>query len=110
MIISTTEHLPGHQYRIIGGIFGITTMSPNMFSNLGASLKNLVGGEIGAYTKIVTKSRNRAIARMEHNADQLGADAIVMMRFDSDSITGDMETVIAYGTAVKFTNQDGDKD
>lgn len=110
MIISTTERIPNHHYRIIGSIFGITTMSPNMFSNLGANLKNLVGGEIGAYTKIVTKSRNRAITRMEDNAAKLNADAIVMMRFDSDSITGDVETVIAYGTAVKFIDQDSDKD
>ncbi|QBP18581.1 heavy metal-binding domain-containing protein [Acetilactobacillus jinshanensis] len=105
MIISTTEHLPGHQYKVLGGVMGIVTMSPNVVSNLGASLKNLIGGEIGAYTKIVAKSRDRALNRMKSNAQKLGADAVVMMRFDSDSISRDMETVIAYGTAVKFTDK-----
>ena len=78
MLITTTEKIPGQEYEVLGEVFGVTTQSRNVVSDFGAGLKNLVGGEIK------------------------GADAVVMMRFDSGSISGDMQSVVAYGTAVKF--------
>ncbi|MFD1318621.1 heavy metal-binding domain-containing protein [Loigolactobacillus zhaoyuanensis] len=102
ILVTTTEHIPGQEYEIIGEVFGLTTQSKNFAKNIGAGLKNLVGGEIKAYTELLTEARDIAIERLRHNASELGADAVVMMRFDSDSISADMETVAAYGTAVKF--------
>lgn len=102
ILVSTTERIPGVEYEIIGEVFGITTQSKNVVKNIGAGLKNLVGGEIKAYTELLSEARDIAIDRMRENAVKMGADAVVMMRFDSDSISQDMETVAAYGTAVKF--------
>ncbi|WP_245994902.1 heavy metal-binding domain-containing protein [Companilactobacillus furfuricola] len=102
ILITTTENIPGKQYEIIGEVFGLTTQSKNVVKNIGAGLKNIVGGEIKAYTELLTEARDIAIERLQENAVKMGADAVVMMRFDSDSISQDMETVAAYGTAVKF--------
>lgn len=102
MLITTTEMVPGHDYEILGEVFGVTTQSKNVFSDFGAGLKNMVGGEIKGYTKMLQKSREVAIARLREEAMAKGADAVVMMRFDSGSIGADMQSVVAYGTAVKF--------
>lgn len=104
ILITTTENIPGKNYEIIGEVFGVTTQSRDVLSNFGAGLKNIVGGEIKGYTKMLTTSRNNAIDRMCDEALEKGADAIVMMRFDSGSIMQDMQSVVAYGTAVKFIN------
>lgn len=100
--MTTTENIPGRQYEIIGEVFGLTTQSKNVFSNIGAGLKNVVGGEIKAYTSMLHDSREKAIERLREEAQNKGADAVVMMRFDSGAIGGDMQSVAAYGTAVKF--------
>jgi uncharacterized protein YbjQ (UPF0145 family) len=102
ILVTTTENIPGRQYEIIGEVFGLTTQSKNVFSNIGAGLKNVVGGEIKAYTSMLHDSREKAIERLREEAQNKGADAVVMMRFDSGAIGGDMQSVAAYGTAVKF--------
>ncbi|WP_125589366.1 heavy metal-binding domain-containing protein [Companilactobacillus jidongensis] len=102
ILVTTTERIPGKEYEIIGEVFGLTTQSKNVVKNIGAGLKNIVGGEIKAYTELLSEARDIAIERLRDNAVKMGADAVVMMRFDSDSISADMETVAAYGTAVKF--------
>ncbi|WP_157052285.1 heavy metal-binding domain-containing protein [Lacticaseibacillus brantae] len=102
ILISTTENIPGKTYTVIGEVFGLTTQSKNVVSDIGASLKNLVGGEIKAYTNMLLESRETAIQRLKDEAASKGADAVVMMRFDSGSIGSDMQSVVAYGTAVKF--------
>ncbi|MGX4686218.1 heavy metal-binding domain-containing protein [Vagococcus sp. JNUCC 83] len=102
MLITTTETIPGKTYEIIGEVFGLTTNSKNVVRDIGASFKNLVGGEIKAYTEMQEESRELAIQRLKENAEKMGADAIVMMRFDSGSIGTDMQSVAAYGTAVTF--------
>ncbi|WP_125982682.1 heavy metal-binding domain-containing protein [Loigolactobacillus iwatensis] len=102
ILVTTTEQIPGQAYEVIGEVFGLTTQSKNIAKNIGAGLKNLVGGEIKAYTELLSDARDIAIQRLRANAVALGADAVVMMRFDSDSISTDMETVAAYGTAVRF--------
>ncbi|GKQ42804.1 UPF0145 protein [Companilactobacillus sp. RD055328] len=102
LLVTTTETIPGKEYEIIGEVFGLTTQSKNVFKNIGASFKNVVGGEIKAYTEMMTESRDISIDRLRENAKEMGADAIVMMRFDSGSIGTDMQSVAAYGTAVKF--------
>ena len=102
MIVTTTERIPGKEYEILGEVFGVTTQSKNAFSDIGASLKSFVGGEVKAYTNMLEESREVAIQRLKANAKEMGADAIVMMRFDSGSIMQEMQSVVAYGTAVKF--------
>lgn len=102
MLVVTTENIPGKEYEVLGEVFGLTTQSKNLFKNIGAGLKNLVGGEIGAYSEMLEDSRDIAIDRLRENAAKMGADAVVMMRFDSGSIGTDMQSVAAYGTAVKF--------
>lgn len=102
MLVTTTETIPGQSYTVIGEVFGVTTQSRNMVSDFGAGLKSLVGGEIKGYTKMLENSREEAIERLRESATEAGADAVVMMRFDSGSISGDMQSVVAYGTAVKF--------
>ncbi|HJA73189.1 MAG TPA: heavy metal-binding domain-containing protein [Candidatus Limosilactobacillus faecipullorum] len=104
MLITTTERIPGHEYEVLGEVFGVTTQSRNMVSDIGAGLKSLVGGEVREYTKMLQASREEAIERLRQEAQAKGADAVVMMRFDSGSIAGDMQSVVAYGTAVKFTD------
>lgn len=104
MLITTTENIPGHKYEVLGEVYGLTTQSKNVLSNIGAGLKNIVGGEIKAYTNMLHESRKKAISRMKDQAIEKGADAVVMMRFDSGSISTDMQSVVAYGTAVRFVD------
>ena len=102
MLVVTTENIPGKKYEVLGEVFGVTTQSKNFVRNIGAGLKNIDGGEIKDYTKMLHEARMVAIERMKQEATEKGADAIVMMRFDSGSILQDMQSVVAYGTAVKF--------
>ncbi|PWF99790.1 heavy metal-binding domain-containing protein [Levilactobacillus bambusae] len=102
VLVTTTEQIPGKQYEIIGEVFGLTTQSKNVIKNIGAGLKSVVGGEIKSFTELMTETRDTSVARLKANAAELGADAVVMMRYDTDSISEGMETVTAYGTAVKF--------
>ena len=102
ILVTTTENIPGQDYEIIGEVFGLTTQSKNILRNAGAGMKNLVGGEIKDYTKMMVEARDVAVERLRANAVEQGADAVVMMRFDSGSIGTDMQSVAAYGTAVKF--------
>lgn len=104
MLVVTTEQIPGKKYEVISEVFGVTTQSKNIASNLGASFKNLVGGEIKAYTKMLHQAREVAIERLIVAATEKEADAIVMMRFDSGSIASDMQSVVAYGTAVRYVD------
>lgn len=102
LLVTTTEHIPGKEYEVIGEVFGLTTQSKNVLRNMGAALKNVVGGEIKDYTKMLDEARNISVDRLRKNARDMGADAVVMMRFDSSSIGTDMQSVAAYGTAVKY--------
>ena len=77
MLITTTENVPGHDYEVIGEVFGVTTQSRNLISDFGAGLKNIVGGEIKGYTKMLQTSREKAIQRMTDEASKKGADAVV---------------------------------
>lgn len=102
LLVTTTEHIPGKEYEVIGEVFGLTTQSKNVLRNMGAALKNVVGGEIKDYTKMLDEARNISVDRLRKNARDMGGDAVVMMRFDSGSIGTDMQSVAAYGTAVKY--------
>ncbi|AUJ31784.1 heavy metal-binding domain-containing protein [Liquorilactobacillus nagelii DSM 13675] len=105
ILIVTTENIPGKKYQALGEVFGVTTQSKNVLRNIGAGLKNIVGGEIKDYTKMLEESRQVSVERLRQNAAKMGADAVVMMRFDSGSIGQDMQSVVAYGTAVKYLSE-----
>jgi uncharacterized protein YbjQ (UPF0145 family) len=74
----------------------------NIFSNLGAMLRTLVGGEVGGYTQLLTESRVHAVERLRNAAAEKGANAVIAMRFDCSEIANIMNEIAAYGTAVKI--------
>lgn len=99
----TMNDVPGHEViEVYGEVFGVMTRSRNAFSNIGAGLKSIVGGEIGAYTKLLSDSRIEATERMKEAAAKQGANAVIAMRFDTGEIGNNMNEVAAYGTAVKL--------
>lgn len=101
MIIVTTENIPNHQVKeVIGPVFGLTVRARGIGKDIVASLKGLVGGEVSQYTEMLEDARKQAMDRMVKNAAAMGANAIVMMRFDSGEIGQNMSEIIAYGTAV----------
>lgn len=101
MIVVTTENLPGRKVRqAIGQVYGVVVRSRGLGGNLMASLRSIVGGEIKEYTQLLEDARRHAIDRMVQNAQAMGADAVVMMRFDSAEMGQSMSEIVAYGTAV----------
>lgn len=101
MIVATTENIAGHRVtQHLGQCFGVVVRSRGLGSNIAAGLRSLVGGEIKEYTRLVEDTRRHALDRLVENASAMGANAIVMMRFDSGDIGTTMNEVVAYGTAV----------
>src|SRR6185369_13568251 len=103
MLVVTTNDLPGYKIEeTYGEVFGLIVRSRNVFSNFGASLRTIVGGEVKGYTTLLSDSREHALARLRAAAAEKGANAVLAMRFDSGDIGGVMNEVAAYGTAVKI--------
>ncbi len=101
MLVTTTENPAGYRtQKVLGQVFGVVVRSRSLVGNIGAAFKSLAGGEIKQYTRLVEDARRHAIDRMIENAALLGANAVVMMRFDSSEIGQTMSEVAAYGTAV----------
>jgi uncharacterized protein YbjQ (UPF0145 family) len=101
VLIVTMNEIPGYRItEVHGDVFGLVVRARNYFSNLGAQLMTIAGGEVAGYTKLLTDSRNQARERMWREARARGANAIVAMRFDCNEIGGIMSEVAAYGTAV----------
>ncbi len=101
MIIVTSENVAGHRVRETKGqVFGVVVRSRGIGGNIMAGLRSLGGGEIPEYTQLLEEARRHAIDRMVENATAMGANAIVMMRFDSAEIGQTMSEIVAYGTAV----------
>jgi len=101
MLVATTENIAGH--RIIetkGQCFGVVVRSRGLGGNIMAGLRSLAGGEITEYTVMIEEARRHAIDRLVQNATAMGANAVVMMRFDSSEIGQTMSEIVAYGTAV----------
>ena len=101
MLVTTTENIPGYKRsRTLGQVFGVVVRSRGLGGNIVASLRSIVGGEIHEYTQLLEETRKQAVDRMVKNATLMGANAIVMMRFDSSEIGQTMSEIVAYGTAV----------
>ena len=104
MILTTTEHIPGKEYEILGLVRGSTIQSKNIGRDISQSFKTLVGGELKAYNDMMNDARALATKRMVAEAEALGADAIVNVRYASSAVMQGAAEVIAYGTAVRFCN------
>ncbi len=101
MIVVNTETIAGYQIVQVKGIVqGNTVRSKHAGRDIMAGLKNLVGGELKGYTELLTESRREAIQRMMAQAQQLGANAIVNVRFTTSAVTSGAAELYAYGTAV----------
>lgn len=100
MIMVTTNDIPGYRIQaVLGEVMGLTVRSLNIGTSITAGFRSIGGGEIPEYTKIMYESRQEVMHRMATEAQQRGANAVVAMRFDTDSIERFSE-VCAYGTAV----------
>lgn len=102
MIVVNTEHIPGCNYQVISLVTGASILTKNYFQDVGSGFRNLVGGEMGAYTKMLEESRDKAIQKMIAQAQAMGADAIVNVRFASSSIVQGGAEILVSGTAVKI--------
>jgi len=103
MIVTTTENIVGYQItESLGQVFGVVVRSRGLGGNFIAGLRSIIGGEIKEYSALVEDTRRHAIDRLVANAAAMGADAVVMMRFDSGEIGQTMSEVVAYGTAVRL--------
>jgi uncharacterized protein YbjQ (UPF0145 family) len=106
MLISTMNDLPGYDIEeVYGEVFGLTVRSRNVGSQLGASFKSLVGGELKGMTKMLAEGRAHATERLVEEATGKGANAIVAFRFDTSELGGTWTEICAYGTAVKATKR-----
>ena len=103
MLITTANDIPGYEITdVYGEVFGLTVRSRNAFSQLGAGLKSIMGGELKGMTKALVDSRNDVITRMTEEAETKGANAIVAMRFDTSEMGDTWTEICAYGTAVRI--------
>ncbi len=103
MILSTIDEIPGYEIsEVIGIVTGNVVTSKHVGRDIAAALKTLVGGEIKGYTEMLTEARNEAIERMVKEAERLGADAIVGVRFASSYVMTGAAEILVYGTAVKL--------
>lgn len=101
MLIVTTNDIPGKQITEVKGLVqGSTVQSKHIGRDIGAGLKNLVGGEISGYSEMMADARNIALERLIAEAENLGANAIIGMRYQTSQIMNAASEVIAYGTAV----------
>ena len=101
MIITTTSDIPGKKVvKTLGLVRGNTIRARHVGKDIMAGLKNLVGGEIYEYTKLMAESREQATDRMREDAERLGANAIVGARFTTSMIMGAAAELLAYGTAI----------
>ena len=101
MIVTTTETISGKKVvKTLGLVKGNTIRARHVGRDIVAGFRNIVGGEIVEYTKMLAESREQALDRMQKEAEKLGANAVVGMRFITASIMGGAAELLAYGTAV----------
>jgi uncharacterized protein YbjQ (UPF0145 family) len=102
VLISTMNDLPGYEIEeVFGEVFGLTVRSRNVGSQIGASLKSLVGGELAGMTKMLAEGRAHATERLVEEAEGKGANAIVAFRFDTSELGTTWTEICAYGTAIR---------
>ena len=105
MILVNTDYITGYNLLMLGLVKGSTVQSKHIGKDIGAGFKSIIGGELRSYTEMMEEARQTATERMTAEANALGVDAIVNVRFTTSAITQGAAEVIAYGTAVKFIGQ-----
>ena len=101
MLVTTTNEIEGHRVtKYLGLVRGITVRSRSVLGNIGAGFQSLFGGNISIYTDLAEKAREEAYELMVQHAAQVGANAVIAMRYDANEITDGITEVLAYGTAV----------
>ncbi|HYV88786.1 MAG TPA: heavy metal-binding domain-containing protein [Candidatus Polarisedimenticolia bacterium] len=107
MLVTTTETVPGQRrVKTLGQVFGVVVRSRGLGGNIIAGLRSIAGGEIHEYTQLLEETRRQAIDRLVKNATLMGANAVLMMRFDSSEIGQYMSEIVAYGTAAVLEPDD----
>ena len=101
MLLVNIDYLPGKELEVLGLVKGTVVQSKNFGKDFMAGMKTLVGGEITGYTEMLVEARQIATKRMVDEAQALGADAVINMRYGASSVMQGAAEVIAYGTAVK---------
>ena len=102
MILVTTDGIADKKLQVLGLVKGSTIQTVNMIRDIGSGLKTLVGGELSKYNEMMNDARALATKRMVQEAEELGADAIVAIRYASSAVMQSAAEVMAYGTAVKI--------
>ena len=102
MLIVTTDYISGKDIEMLGMVKGSTIQSKHLGNDIAQSFKTLVGGELKSYTEMMNEARALATKRMVAEAEALGADAVVCVRYASAGVMQGAAEVIAYGTALKF--------
>lgn len=102
MKIVTVETLQGENYEPLGIVTGSTIQSKNMFADFGQGLKSMVGGELKSYTDMMDKARDMATQRMVDQAKKMDADAIIGVRYTTNSIMAQAAEVLVFGTAIRY--------
>ena len=103
MILTNTETIPGREIiEVLDIARGSTVRARNIGRDIFAGLKNIIGGEIEEYTRLQARAREQAIERMIMDAEELGADAVVNVRFSTAMVMQGAAEILAYGTAVKL--------
>ena len=102
MLIVTMNDIPGYEVEeVLGEVFGLTVRSRNIFSHIGSTLRSLAGGELKGMTTMLQDSRAQGVQRLVEEAEAMGANAIIAMRFDTSELSSMWTEVCAYGTAVR---------
>ena len=105
IIVTTANEVPGKKVaKVLGVVKGNTVRARNIGRDIFAGFKNLVGGEISEYTKLLDDSRSQALERMIEEAKKINADAIVGMRFTTSAVMQGCSEILAFGTAVKLNS------
>lgn len=102
MIIVNTDYISGQELEMLGMVRGSTIQAKNVGKDILSGFKNMVGGEMVAYTQMMNEARDIATKRMIEEAVNIGADGIVNVRYSSASVAAGAAEVMAYGTAVRF--------
>ncbi len=104
MKLLNIDYIPGKDLEVLEIVKGNVVMTKNVGRDIMASFKTLVGGEIAGYTEMMNQARQMAVKRMVDEAEALGADAVINVRYASASVMQGAAEIIAYGTAVKYNN------
>ena len=102
MLLINIDHIPGKELEVLGLVKGTVVQSKNFGKDFMAGMKTLVGGEIVSYTEMLTEARQIATKRMVDEAEALGADAVINIRYGSSSVMQGAAEIVVYGTAVKY--------